>query len=129
MSDYTKVNLRDVEDMAPKFGHAPDMSARFATRDLGLESSGVSLQALAPNTRAPFGHREPEQEELYVVVRGSGRMKLDDEVIELRQWDAVRVPAGVARQSEAGPDGLEFLAFGAPREANKPEMLPGWWAD
>jgi uncharacterized cupin superfamily protein len=132
MSDYTKVNLREVEDLAPKFGYAPDMSARFATRALGLEESGVSLQGLAPNVRAPFGHHETKQEELYVVVAGGGRMKIEDDVIELRQWDAVRVPAGLTRQTEAGPDGLEVLAFGAPRTgepSNKAEMLPGWWAD
>jgi uncharacterized cupin superfamily protein len=132
MSDYTKVNLTEVEDLAPKFGYAPDLSARFATGDLGLEKSGVSLQRLAPDTRAPFGHREPEQEELYVVVAGGGRMKLDDEIVELRQWDAIRVPAGVTRQSEAGPDGLETLAFGAPRTgeaSNKAEMVPDWWTD
>src|SRR3954447_23758972 len=129
MSDYTKVNLREVEDLAPKFGYAPDMSARFATRALGLEESGISVQGLAANTRAPFGHRETKQEELYVVVAGAGRMKLDDDVIELRQWDAVRVPAGVTRQAEAGPEGLELIAFGAPRTgepSNKAEMLPGW---
>jgi quercetin dioxygenase-like cupin family protein len=132
MSEYTKVNLREVEDLAPKFGYAPDMSARFATRDLGLEKSGISLQGLAPSTRAPFGHHETEQEELYVVVSGGGRMKLEDEVIELEVWDAIRVAPGVRRQSEAGPDGLELLAFGAPRTgepSNKAEMLPGWWED
>ena len=132
MSDYTKVNIREVEDLAPKFGYAPDLSARFATGDLGLTESGVSLQALAANTRAPFGHYEAEQEELYVVVRGGGRMKIEDEVIELRQWDAVRVGAGLTRQPEAGPEGLELLAFGAPRtgeQSNRAEMVKDWWTD
>ena len=132
MPDYTIVNLREVEDSAEKFGYAPDMSARFASGDLGLQQAGVSLQRLAPDTRAPFGHREPEQEELYVVVAGGGRMKLDDEVVELRQWDAIRVPAGVARQAEAGPEGIEMIAFGSPRtgeSGNRAEMLPDWWKD
>jgi mannose-6-phosphate isomerase-like protein (cupin superfamily) len=132
MPDYTIVNLREVEDSATKFGYAPDLSARFATGDLGLERSGISLQRLAAGTRAPFGHREPEQEELYVVVSGGGRMKLNDEIDDLRQWDAIRVPAGVARQAEAGPEGIELIAFGAPRtgeQGNKAEMLPDWWKD
>jgi quercetin dioxygenase-like cupin family protein len=132
MSEYTIVNLREVEDSAVKFGYSPDLSARFASGELGLEKSGISLQRLAPNTRTPFGHREPEQEELYVVVDGGGRIKLDDEVVELRRWDAIRVPPGVARQTEAGPDGIELLAFGAPRTgepSNKAEALPGWWDD
>jgi quercetin dioxygenase-like cupin family protein len=133
MTNYTVVNLREVEDSAPKFGMAPDVSARFASGDLGLERAGVSLQRLAPNKRAPFGHRHAEQEELYVVVGGSGRVKLDDDVVELRQWDAVRVAPEVTRQFEAGPDGLETIAYGAPRTgdsaARDVEMLPGWWSD
>jgi uncharacterized cupin superfamily protein len=132
MSNHTIVNLREVEDSAPKFGYAPDLSARFASGDLEMENSGVSLQKLAPNFRQPFGHREKEQEELYVVVAGGGRAKLDDEIIGMRAWDALRVPAGVARQFEAGPEGMEYLAFGAPRTgepSNKADVLPGWWTD
>jgi mannose-6-phosphate isomerase-like protein (cupin superfamily) len=132
MSNHTIVNLREVEDSAPKFGYAPDLAAHFASGDLEMENSGVSLQKLAPNFRLPFGHREKEQEELYVVVAGSGRAKLDDEIVEIGAWDALRVPAGVARQFEAGPEGMEYLAFGAPRTGepdNKAEVLPGWWSD
>lgn len=133
MANYTVKNLREVEDSAVKFGFAPDMSARFASGDLGLEKSGVSLQALAPNKRGKFGHRHEQQEELYVILAGGGRVKLDDEVVELRQWDAVRVAPEVARQFEAGPDGLELLAFGAPRNdasaARDAEMLGDWWSD
>jgi uncharacterized cupin superfamily protein len=132
MSNHTIVNLREVEDSAPKFGMAPDMSARFASRDLGLEKSGVSLQRLAPDKRYPFGHREQVQEELYVVLDGGGRAKVEDQIFELRQWDALRVAAGVARQFEAGPDGLELLAFGAPRDPDakgETDMLNDWWTD
>jgi mannose-6-phosphate isomerase-like protein (cupin superfamily) len=130
MPKHTIVNLREVEDSAPKFGYSPDLEAHFASGDLEMENSGVSLQKLAPNFRLPFGHREKEQEELYVVVAGNGRAKLDDEIIEIRAWDALRVPAGVARQFEAGPEGMEYLAFGAPRTgepSNKADVLPGWW--
>ena len=131
MSDYTIRNLREVEDMAPKFGMAPDVSARFASGELGLKQTGVSLQRIAPGARMPFGHRHGRQEEVYVIVAGSARVKLDDEVAELSQWDAIRVPPGVMRAFEGGPDGCELIAFGAPRDPDAPdtEMEPGWWSD
>ena len=79
---YTKVNLKeDVQDSAPSFGFAPDMEARFASGDLELEQSGAGYERLAPNFRVPFGHTHKGQEELYVVVAGSGRMKIDDEIV------------------------------------------------
>jgi Cupin domain len=127
MADYTVVNLKDVDDMAPKFGFAPDLEARFANDALELEQSGVSYQRLAPNFRVPFGHKHQEQEELYVLVEGSARLKLDDEVVELKKWDAVRIPPERMRCVEAGPDGAELLAFGAP-SMDDVEMTPGWWA-
>jgi hypothetical protein len=121
MADYTVKNLREVEDSAPTFGFAPDMEARFATGELGLGESGVSLQRLAPDAAQPFGHRHKRQEELYVVLAGSGRVRLDDVVVELGPWDAVRVAPGVSRSFAAGPDGLEFLAVGAPAVDSLPE--------
>jgi mannose-6-phosphate isomerase-like protein (cupin superfamily) len=130
MGDYTIQNLREVEDAAPKFGLAPDMEARFASRHLGLNASGASLQRLAPECTQPFGHRHQRQEELYVVLEGSGRVKLDDDVVELRALDAIRVAPQVTRAFAAGPEGLEFLAFGAPAvesAADDVEQVPGWW--
>ena len=131
MSDYTIKNLREVEDMAPRFGMAPDVSARFASGELGLEKTGVSLQRIAAGARMPFGHRHAEQEEVYVVLSGTARVKLDDEVVELAQWDALRVPAQLMRAFEGGPDGCELIAFGAPRDPDSPdvEMEQGWWSD
>jgi uncharacterized cupin superfamily protein len=131
MPSYTLVNLKtDVEDMAPKFGFAPNLESRFARRTLGLENSGLSYFRVAPNYRIPFGHRHAQQEEVYLVVSGSARMKLDDEVIELGPWDAVRVPGPVMRGLEAGPDGAEILAYGAPSNENADvEMVQNWWAD
>jgi quercetin dioxygenase-like cupin family protein len=131
MADYTIRNLREVEDSAPKFGLAPALEARFASGELGLSESAVSLQRLAPDAVQPFGHRHKRQEELFVVTDGSGRAKLDDEVVELRALDAVRVAPNVTRAFAAGPEGLEFLAFGAPavgspRDDVEPEM--GWWS-
>jgi mannose-6-phosphate isomerase-like protein (cupin superfamily) len=129
MSGYTKVNLvDDVEDSALRFGYAPNMQARFARTPLELQNAGVSLFRLAPGFRVPFGHRHREQEEVYVVLSGSARCKLGDEVVQLRAWDALRVAPEVERGVEAGPDGVELLAFGAPSNENRDaEMVPDFW--
>jgi mannose-6-phosphate isomerase-like protein (cupin superfamily) len=131
LSDYTIKNLlTDVDDAAEQFGLAPDIEARFAREPLDSQKFGLSFQRLSPDTRFPYGHHHHEQEEVYVVVAGSGRVKLDDDVHELREWDAVRVGKDTVRSFEAGPDGLAFLAFGAPKtEAQDAEMIPGWWSD
>lgn len=130
---YTKKNLKeDVQDSAPSFGFAPDMEARFASSDLELEQSGAAYERLAPNFRVPFGHTHKGQEELYVIASGSGRVKIDDEILDFQQWDAIRVPAGVWRCFEAGADGAEIIAFGAPKVDDAradAEMQPGWWTD
>jgi mannose-6-phosphate isomerase-like protein (cupin superfamily) len=131
MGEYTKINLKqDVEDMAVKHGMSPDIESRFARVPLGLEKSGLSYFRYAPGFRTPFGHTHGEQEEVYVVVSGSARVKIDDEVVELSEWDALRLPAGTTRAVEGGPDGAEIVAFGAPNTENKDtEMQPGWWSD
>jgi quercetin dioxygenase-like cupin family protein len=127
---HTVVNLKDVENSAEKFGLAPDLEARFASGDLGLEKSGLSYQRLAPGKRHPFGHRHREQEEVYVVLGGSGRVKVDDDIEDVKRLDVIRVPPEAARAFEAGPDGIELIAFGAPRNdatAGDAEQLPDWW--
>ena len=131
MPDFTVVNLkRDVQDMAPKFDMAPGLESRFARQNLGLEKSGVSYFKLAPGFRMPFGHRHGQQEEVYVIVSGSARIKLDDEIVELEQWDVVRIPGDTWRALEGGVNGAEVIAFGAPNTENKDaEMQPGWWSD
>jgi mannose-6-phosphate isomerase-like protein (cupin superfamily) len=131
MSDYTHLNLKDdVEDSAVKFGISPTLEARFAREALGMKEGGVSYERLAANERGPFGHKHERQEEVYVVVGGAGRVKVEDDVRELRQWDAVRVGPGTARQFEAGPDGLELVVFGAPNTGpGDAEILQGWWSD
>ena len=128
MAEYTIRNLLEIEDAAPRFGMAPGLEARFARGELGLEKSGLSYQRLAPDARTPFGHSHREQEEVYVVVGGAGRVALGDEVVDVRQWDAIRVPPETRRCFEAGDGGLELLAFGAP--ATPPgdaDLAPGWW--
>jgi quercetin dioxygenase-like cupin family protein len=126
---YTKANLRTVENQAPKFQMPAEMEARFARRPVGGETLGLSLFTLAPGFRIPFGHKHAAQEEVYVVVRGSGRVKVDGDVVELAEWDAIRFGADTMRQLEAGPDGIEYLAFGAGTDPLDAEMAPGWWTD
>jgi mannose-6-phosphate isomerase-like protein (cupin superfamily) len=131
---FTHVNLkRDPDDVGPKFDGSPDLVFRLATDALGLEQSGLSYQRIPPNYRFPYGHTHETQEEVYVALRGSGRMKLDDEVVELEEWDAVRVPPGTWRGYEAGPDGLELIVIGAPNLGeNRRGDVEGrrdWWTD
>jgi len=131
MAKYTLKNLKDdVEDAAPSGGLAPGLEAHFAGKALELEESGVSYFRLAPDFRIPFGHTHGSQEEVYVLLSGSARLKLDDEVHELRPFDAVRMASDVTRNLEAGPDGAEVLAYGAPNVGlGDADMQPGWWTD
>jgi uncharacterized cupin superfamily protein len=129
MSDYTHKNLKDVDDMAPQFGMPSEMQSRFAARALGLERTGITHFTLAPGFRIPFGHRHEDQEEVYVVVRGSARMKVGDDVLELAELDAVRVAGDTIRNLEGGPDGAEILAFGEHAGQDQSEMVQGWWTD
>jgi len=129
MADYTVVNLKEVEDQAPKFGLSPQLEARMARVALGLENSGVSYQRLAPDFRVPFGHRHKNQEEIYVLVSGSARIKLEDEVVDLKPFDAVRVPKDTMRGFEAGPEGAEFIAIGAPNTGpGDADVVQEWWS-
>jgi quercetin dioxygenase-like cupin family protein len=130
MADYTRVNLKsDVQDMAPKFG-MEGIESHFARTNLELENSGLSLYRLDGGYRTPFGHTHSEQEEVYVVISGHARVAVDDEVVELSQWDAIRIPSGAMRGMEAGDDGAEILAFGAPNTDNKDaDLQQGWWPE
>ncbi len=130
MAAYTRVNLKsDVEDMAPQFG-MEGIEAHFARKNLELENSGLSNFRLGPGYRTPFGHTHSEQEEIYVVVTGSARVAIGDDVVELGEWDAVRIPVGTMHAMEGGSDGAEILAFGAPNTDNQDaEMHPGWWPE
>jgi mannose-6-phosphate isomerase-like protein (cupin superfamily) len=131
MAEYTHVNLKeDVEDQAPNFGLSPDLEARMARVALELEGFGVTYQRVAPNFRIPFAHRHKQQEEVYVVVAGGGRAKLEEEIIDLKQWDALRVPKETMRGFEAGPQGMEVIAIGAPNTGpGDAEMDQDFWVD
>jgi quercetin dioxygenase-like cupin family protein len=131
---FTLKNLReDPEDVGSNFDGPPDLEFRHATKALGLEHCGLTYQRIPADYRFPYGHTHKEQEEVYVVVRGTGRMALDGEVVEVKEWDAVRVPPDTWRGYEAGPDGLELLIFGAPGLGDNPrddvEGKRDWWAD
>ncbi|MGZ4291689.1 MAG: cupin domain-containing protein [Gaiellaceae bacterium] len=129
MGSYTKKNLREVENQAPKFGMPEEIESRFARSALGGETLGLSLFTLAPGYRIPFGHKHEGQEEVYVVVRGSARIKVEDEVVEVAEWDAIRFDKDTMRAVEAGPEGVEYLAFGAGTDPRDAEMVQGWWSD
>ncbi len=126
MPDFTIKNLKELEDSAAERG--PDIEARFARNPLDFEHLGISYFRYGPGYRAPFGHRHREQEEAYIVVAGSGKIKLDDQVVDLHPWDVVRVAPGVARGFEGGSDGLELIAVGSDRpEGGDGEMIPHFW--
>ena len=129
MANYTHLNLKEVEDQAPKFGMT-EMEFRSARVPLELENSGMSYLRVAPNYRIPFGHHHNLQEEVCVLINGSARLMLDDDVIEMKPFDAVRIHKDVMRNFEAGPEGAEVIAIGAPntgprRRADDAELVDG----
>jgi mannose-6-phosphate isomerase-like protein (cupin superfamily) len=128
VSDYEIKNLREVEDMAVKHGFSETQEARFPRSNLGAETTGLAYHVVRPGKRQAFAHRHDEAEEVNVVLSGSGRVKLDDEVVEIGPMDAIRIAPRVTRAFEAGPDGLELLVFG-PHHAGDSEMVQGFWAD
>jgi len=123
MPDYAIVNLLEIDDSVQ--GRVEGLEGRFSRKFLGSRDLGVSLWRYAPNLRNPSGHSHHEQEEAYVVVAGSGRVRLDEEIRDIRPWDVVRVAPGVVRSFEAGPEGLELIAVGGP----KPEGGDGVLSD
>ncbi len=120
------VNLDEVEDMAAKMGFGEMGEARFARAPLAAIATGVSLQRLRPGARQSFGHRHVLDEEIYVVLKGSGQIAVDDEVHDVTAMDAIRIAPASTRAFQAGPDGLDVLAMGA-HHAGDPQMVPGWW--
>jgi mannose-6-phosphate isomerase-like protein (cupin superfamily) len=128
MTDYTHKNLRDVKDAAPGFGFGEMGEVRFAKDELDAERTGLSHLQLNPGVRMPFAHKHDEAEEIYVVIAGSGLIKMDDEIVEIVELDAIRVSPQVGRSFEAGPEGISLLAMGA-RHDNDGEVLNDWWTD
>jgi mannose-6-phosphate isomerase-like protein (cupin superfamily) len=129
MAGYTRRNLRaDLDDQAQAYGFAPNLEFRVAREALETTESALSFMRLAPGFRVPFGHHHERQEEVYVLVHGSARLKLDDEILDLEPWDAVRIERGTVRGIEGGPDGAELLLFGAPSVGPGDAVVEqGWW--
>lgn len=126
MSAFTKRNLLQATDRAPDFGMAEIGQAIFPFEELGATDTGLALHRINPGRRHAFGHRHVAAEEIFVVLSGSGRAKLGDEIVELARLDALRVAPETWRGFEAGPDGMELLAFG-PRHEGDGEVDPGFW--
>lgn len=123
---YTHISLGDVEDAAPGNGFGERWEARVARTALGAEETGVSHFRLRPGKRSPFAHRHRHAEEIYVILSGSGKIKLDDRLADVRPLDAIRVRPEVVRAFEAGPDGLEILAFGPHHDADGESVDDPW---
>ncbi|MEA2428659.1 MAG: hypothetical protein QOF37_2287 [Thermoleophilaceae bacterium] len=123
MSDYKIVNLLEIDDSVG--GRVDGLEGRFGRKHIGSRDLGVSHFRWAPGVRTPGGHSHREQEEAYVVVAGSGRVRLDDTIRDIGQWDLIRVAPEVVRAFEGGPDGLDIIAIGGP----KPEGGDGVPAD
>ena len=126
---YTHKNIAEVKDSAPDFDLGENQEARFATKDFDATETGFSFHRIKPGKRQGFAHRHDGAEEVYFVVTGSGRMKLDDDIVDLREQDVVRVAGGVWRAFEAGDGGLEVLAFGSHHPEDRGEIEHGWWSD
>lgn len=123
---WTHLNLDDVEDAAPGNGFGERWEARVARTDLGAERTGLTHFRPRPGRRSPFVHRHRESEEIYVVLSGTGFVKLDDEVRPVGPLDAIRIGPSLSRAFEAGPDGLELLVFGAHHEADGEPVDDDW---
>jgi mannose-6-phosphate isomerase-like protein (cupin superfamily) len=131
MAGYTVQNLREVENQGVNFGIDPnDMELRMAKDPLECTNAGISYLKLGPGFRAPFGHTHKTQEEIYILISGSARVKLNDDVIEMEPFTAVRIAQDTMRSYEGGPEGAELIAIGAPKTGpGDGDTTPGWWSD
>ena len=124
--NHRQINFETVQDAYAEYGLQDHGEARYLRADLGAETVGVTLYQLRPGKRTGFAHRHQKVEELYIVLSGTGRMKVDDDVLGLRERDVVRVAPSSVRDFEAGPEGLELLATGG-HVAGDGEMVEDWW--
>jgi uncharacterized cupin superfamily protein len=126
MSNYTIVNMKEIDNSAS----SSEVEARFARKHLDSQHLGVSYFRYGPGFRSGMGHSHEQQEEVYVVIGGSGRVKLDDEIHDVREWDVIRVAPATVRAFEAGPDGIEVIAVGSDRpEDGDGVPVADWWTD
>jgi oxalate decarboxylase/phosphoglucose isomerase-like protein (cupin superfamily) len=131
VAGYTVQNLREIENQGLKFGmDENDIQLRMAKDPLGCEHCGISYIKLGAGWRQPFGHNHKTQEEVYILVNGGARMKVEDEVVEMKPMTAVRVSKDTMRGYEGGPEGAELIVIGAPRTGpGDADTVPGWWTD
>jgi mannose-6-phosphate isomerase-like protein (cupin superfamily) len=131
MAGYSVQNLNEVQNQGENFGLNPDeMQLRMAKDPLECQNAGISLLRLGAGYRAPFGHKHKSQEEIYILVKGDAKMKIEDEVVEMQPMTAVRVDPGTMRGYEAGSEGADLIVIGAPRTGpGDGDMEPGWWSD
>jgi quercetin dioxygenase-like cupin family protein len=129
MNGYKKLNLSEVKDLAPDFGMSEVGESRFAREALGAEGIGLAYYRTNPGRRLGFGHRHAQAEETYLILSGSGRFKVEDEIFDVGPRDVVYVSPEAMREWEAGDDGLEMVAFGGRDEEGGAEMEPGFWSD
>jgi mannose-6-phosphate isomerase-like protein (cupin superfamily) len=125
-SGWAQINFDDVTDLAVGYGMQELGEARYLREQVGAEATGLTLYRMRAGRRTGFGHRHDAVEEMYVVLSGSGRVKIDDDVVDLRPRDVVRVAPACVREFEAGSDGMELLATGAHVDGDG-EMLQEWW--
>ena len=125
MSNYAVKNLMEIEPT----GDPSSVEFRFSRKYLDSEQLGVTHERIAPGHSAGDGHSHEVQEEAYVVVEGSGVIKLDDERVEIKQWDVIRVAPEVVRGFDAGPDGLTLIAVGGSKpEGGDGKIEKGRWS-
>lgn len=124
---YKHLKLTDLPDQAPSFG-VDSLEARVARSELGARSIGLTSYSVKPGRRLGFGHRHDQVEEIYAIILGTGRFKLNDDVVDVTAGDVVYCPPQVMREWEAGDDGLEVLAFGGHVEGDG-DMIARWWDD
>ena len=128
MSQHAKINLNDAKDLAPDYGMGDICEARFVRKDLGADGLGMAAYRMKPGRRVGFGHAHADSEEIYVVTAGSGRFKIEDEIVEVGKDDVVYCGLDTMREWEAGPDGMDLLAFGHHVEGDS-KMDQEWWTD
>ena len=131
MASYTVQDLNQVQNQGENFGLNPDeYQVRMAKDPLGCQHAGISLVRLGPGYRVPFGHSHKTQEEIYVLVKGGARIKIEDDIVDMEPMTAVRVDPGAMRAFEAGSEGADLIAIGAPKTGpGDGEVTPGWWSD
>jgi mannose-6-phosphate isomerase-like protein (cupin superfamily) len=131
MAGYTMHNLKEIENQGVNFGlDENDIQLRMAKDPLECTDCGLTYLRLGPGWRTPFGHNHKTQEEIYVLVNGSARMKIEDEVVEMKPFTAVRVSPETMRSYEGGSDGAELIVIGTPRTGGgDADIVPGWWND